>query len=221
MDFVISSLKTNNLKEGDVLAITSKIVSLSENQICFKSAIKNKKELIQREADVYLGESLYNHHITIKHNLLIPAAGIDESNTDGEYYILYPKNPYLTAQNICKSLKKYYKLKKLGVILTDSHSTPLHRGVTGVSLAHWGFRGIESLVGQKDIFGRKLKFTHLNHADAIANMAVYFMGEANQKNPLAVIKNLNLKFTNLDVSKDIPLKINEDIYLSLLLKNLN
>ncbi|RYG66695.1 cation:proton antiporter, partial [bacterium] len=75
-------------------------------------------------------------------------------------------------------LRKEFSLKNLGVVLTDSHSSPLRLGVTGLSLAHWGIRGTQSLVGAPDIFGKELKFTSVNVVDSLATMAVFTMGEA-------------------------------------------
>ncbi|MGE0634288.1 MAG: coenzyme F420-0:L-glutamate ligase [Pseudobdellovibrionaceae bacterium] len=215
-EFVIKQLGKKKLKEKDVLAITSKIVSLSENELVPKSKYPNKVDIVKKEADVYLGAGAFNCHLTIKHGILIPSAGIDESNADGDYYILYPKDPFASAKKLWQDLKKHYKIKKLGIILTDSHTTPLRRGVTGISLAHWGFEGVESLIGEKDIFGREMKFTHINHADAIASAAVYLMGETAERKPLCVISDLNIKFSNKDTSQDCRIEPEEDIYLPIL-----
>lgn len=217
--FVVKSLGARKLQEGDVLALTSKIMSLSEGCIINKNEVKNKEELVKREADVYFGKGAYDCHLTIKHGIMIPSAGIDESNADGEYYILYPKDPYQSARKLWLKLKKHYKLKKLGVILTDSHTTPLRRGVSGISLAHCGFHGIESLVGSKDIFGREMKYTYLNHADVLAVMAVYQMGETDQKKPMVVLRNFNLQFTDKNTKSECLIDLKEDIYLPILTRN--
>lgn len=218
-EFVVKNLGQKKIKDGDVLAITSKIVSLSESAIVEKAEVKDKETLVKKEADVYFGKGAYECHLTIKHGIMIPSAGIDESNADGEYYILYPKNPYASAKKLWTKLKKYYGIKKLGVLLTDSHTTPLRRGVTGISLAHCGFHGIESLVGSKDIFGRKIKYTYLNHADALAVMAVYEMGETSERKPMAILRDFNLKFTNKNTQGECLIDLQEDIYLPILTRN--
>ena len=68
--FLIENIR-DSLKEKDILAVTSKIVSLSENRIVSKTAME-KKALICQEADHYLGEIEYGCHLTIKQGLLIP-----------------------------------------------------------------------------------------------------------------------------------------------------
>lgn len=90
--------------EGNVLAITSKIVSLSENRIVARAALE-KSDVIKREADHYLCPGTHGAHLTIKHGLLIPSAGIDESNSETGGYILYPEFPYASAQKIHADLK--------------------------------------------------------------------------------------------------------------------
>ncbi len=214
--FVIKSMGRRGLKDGEVLAVTSKIVSLSEKNLVKKSDVLVKADLIRREADIYIGHGAYDCHLTIKHGLLIPSAGIDESNSPNEDYILYPVDPFESARNLWKKLKSHYKIRKLGVVITDSHTTPLRRGVTGISLAHFGFSGVESLVGKKDIFGRKLKFTYINHADALAGMAVYCMGESAEKRPLALIQGANLKFNSKETRHQCAIPPHEDLYLPLL-----
>src|SRR5579859_3751226 len=81
------------LEEKSVVIITSKIVSLCEGNVIKDDGKISKKELVQKEADYYLGDdypTAYGHIITIKNNMLILSAGIDESNTGG-YFVLWPK----------------------------------------------------------------------------------------------------------------------------------
>jgi putative folate metabolism gamma-glutamate ligase len=203
------------LQNGDIIAITSKIISLAEKAVVAKSSI-SKKELIQKEADVYLGELAYECHLTIKHGLLIPSSGIDESNSESEDYILFPKDPYLSAKNICHFLKTKFKLRNLGVLITDSHTSPLRRGVTGVCLSYAGLKGVTDFVGQPDIFGRKLKMTQINNVDALSASAVWCMGESNECSPLALIKTPAVQFVDEINPVEISINLNEDLYSPLL-----
>jgi F420-0:gamma-glutamyl ligase len=200
--------------EGSVLAITSKIVSLAENRV--RPHDIRKKDLVKQEAEYYLGEGGHGSHLTIKHGILIPSAGIDESNSESGGYILFPENPYARAEGICKHLKARFRLRQLGVIITDSHTTPLRRGVTGISLAHWGLRATEELAGQPDLFDRKLKFTHVNVVDSLAAMAVFLMGEADDCTPLAVISGAKVEFTEVTSKDEIVIEPEADLYFPLL-----
>lgn len=213
LDFLLQHLPT--LREGDIVAVTSKIVSLAEGAVVSRGSI-SKKELIQQEADVYLGELAYDCHLTIKHGLLIPSAGIDESNSENEDFILFPKDPFLSAQQLCDALKAAYKIKNLGLIITDSHTSPLRRGVTGVCLAYAGMEAVTNFVGQPDIFGRKLKMTQINNIDALSAAAVWCMGESNECTPLALIKSESVKFANSIDRQELTIGLDEDLYSPLL-----
>ncbi len=175
---------------NSIIVITSKIISLCQNQVVAKNAVPNKLTLIQQEADLYLeGDYSKKHDIllTIKNNILIPTAGIDESNGNG-YYILYPKDVQQTAVEIWQYLKNCYPSQKRGVLITDSHTTPLRRGVTGISLGWCGFKPLFSYVGKPDIFGEPLRTTAINILDSLASIAVFEMGEGDEQTPLAVIE---------------------------------
>lgn len=212
INFILKNVG-EDLQEGDVLAITSKIVSLWKNRIVpFDSC--TKEELIKKESDVYLGQNNYNGHLTIKENQLIPAAGIDESNCSGQFWILFPEEPFKVAQAILNELKKQLNLKKLGVLITDSKTTPLRRGVTGTALSYAGFRGVENKISQPDLFGRPLVMTQINVADALAVSAVFMMGEGNESCPLATIKTSVSFCENLD-SNELKIPPTEDLYAPL------
>jgi dihydrofolate synthase / folylpolyglutamate synthase len=194
-----------------VITITSKIVSLAENRLVPKSSI-GKKELVERESDVYLGEIGYGCHLTVKHNLLIPSAGIDESNSETGDYILFPVDPFQSLRELHEKLCARFHLKELGLIMSDSHTTPLRNGVTGIALAYWGMHGIRSFIGQPDLFGRPLQMTNVNIVDALASAAVLAMGEANECQPLAVIQGAEIDFTSETNPREVGIPIEKDLY---------
>jgi coenzyme F420-0:L-glutamate ligase len=217
LSFLIEELSNQDLQNGDVVALTSKVVSLAEGRVVSPEKITDKEQLIRAEADVYIGKGAYNCHLTIKHNILIPSAGIDESNSAQGDYILFPEDPFASAENIHRGLSRAFQLEKLGVLITDSHTTPLRRGVTGIALAHYGFKGVRSLIGEKDIYSRPLQFTYVNHADALAVMAVYEMGEAAEQIPLVILRGRrDLEFSEHDPRGDCRIPVEDDLYLPLL-----
>ena len=81
-----------SLKEKSVVVVTSKIIAITQGRVIKKSVDKN--ELIEKEADLFIPPDKTNHdfYLTIKNNILIPNAGIDQSNAS-DYYILWPDNP--------------------------------------------------------------------------------------------------------------------------------
>lgn len=209
------------IKEGSILIITSKIVSIWQGRCVKIEDVANKDELIKKEADFYLPREKVPMRwvmLTIKHNILIPTAGIDASNANG-YYILWPEKPFETAKKIYQFIKKEFKIKKLGVIISDSRTVPLRLGTMGIAFSYWGFWPLKDYRGKKDIFGRTIKISQLNIADSLASSATLVMGEGKEQTPMAVIEDIDfIKFGNFDFLKKHPLGIDRehDIYSPLL-----
>jgi F420-0:gamma-glutamyl ligase len=117
------------------------------------------------------------------------SSGIDESNA-GNYYILLPKDPDKSAKNIWKFLRREYKVKNIGVIITDSNSAILKRGIVGKAISFYGFSHLKDYIGKKDLFGRKFKYSRTNIPDSVASFAVYLMGEGDEQTPIAIFENI-------------------------------
>lgn len=211
---LLSAIK--NLKENSVIAVTSKVVSVGEGQ-CIPISEIDKDSLIKKEADKYLPRKFVPQELvmyTLKNNMLIAAAGIDESNGDG-YYILWPKNPNKSAKNIWRFLKNKFKLKNLGVIITDSRLIPLRQGVVGYSIGYFGFKPIKDYRGKVDLFGREFKMETSNIPDSLATAAVFEMGEGREQTPIAIISDVPfLEFSKREISINIEEK--EDMFYPLL-----
>ena len=212
VDFIVSSLQKKSI-EGKILAITTKVVSLSENRLVRREEI-SKTDLVKQEADHYLGQVFESCHLTIKENLLIPSAGIDESNSETGDYLLYPHNPFASAKNIYQSLKKVLGLKEFGILLTDSRTMPMRRGVMGTAVAYYGFHGVDSKIGKTDLFNRELKMTQINIADSLSVGATLVMGEGDECQPLAIV-DFPVEFEMMVNNSEIHISWEEDLYSQL------
>lgn len=193
-----------SLTESSVVVVTSKVVSIGEGR-CIPVAKIDKDTLIKREADKYLfreeaPDSLVIH--TIKNNMLVASAGIDESNGNN-YFVLWPEDPQKSAKAIWQFLRKKFNVKNLGVIITDSRLTPLRQGVVGYAIGYFGFNPIKSYIGTRDIFGRKFEMETSNIVDSLASAVVMEMGEGAEKKPIAIISDIFLEFSEKDYSVDI------------------
>jgi len=211
-----------SISEQAILVITSKIISICQGRVLPKTGV-SKEALIKQEADAIAqtGESPYGLYLTIKDNILIPSAGIDESNGD-EVYILYPKNVQNTAIALWNYVRKKHFIEHLGVIITDSHTTPLRRGVTGIALGWCGFEPLYSYVGKPDLYDEPLRVTQINLLDALATSAVLVMGEGNEQTPLAVINDApKISFLSRPPTpaeeQSILIPMEEDLYAPLLM----
>jgi dihydrofolate synthase / folylpolyglutamate synthase len=208
--FLCRELK-GKLQAGDIVAVTSKLFSVDEKCIVPKASI-GKRALIEREADRFLGEGPYGVCLTVKHGIFIPSAGIDESNSEHSDYLLFPEKPFESAERVRAVLEQELGINPLGLIMTDSHTTPLRWGVTGIALAFAGFHPVQNLVGRNDLFGRPLQFTRVNRVDALAAAAVLQMGESDESTPVAIIRGATVEFSKTIEPRDVQIPPDEDLY---------
>lgn len=212
------------LKDNSILAITSKIVSITEGRVR-KLEESDKDKLIEQAAQLFLPRETnpYNVSLTITRNNLVASAGIDESNGNG-YYILWPKDSQKSANEIRQYLKNKFALKNFGVIITDSKTTPFRWGVTAIALAYSGFNPIKDYVGTPDLFGRKFQFEMMSIIDNLACSATLIMGEGAEQTPMALIEDLpeSIEFQDRNPTAEeldrLKISLEEDLY-SPLLKN--
>lgn len=205
------------LAERSVVAISSKVVALCEGRTVPIGGT-DKDALIERESSRYLPRETNGFKVsfTITHGMLVPSAGIDESNGNGDY-VLWPADPQASANAIRRHLAEKYGLREVGVVLTDSALRPLRHGATGFAIASSGFAAVEYSIGQPDLFGRPLQFTKTNVQDGLAAAAAIVMGEGSQQMPLAVLTDLPFVFfTGRDPSADElaadHIRLEDDLY---------
>lgn len=202
------------LQDRSIICITTKIVSIAEGRVVPQEGI-DKSELVKQEADHYLGEISYDCSLTIKNNIMLPAAGIDLSNSETGGYILYPKDPFASARRIRKFIENHFSCDHLGVVLVDSHTSPLRVGVIGVAVAFDGFLPVKSLIGSQDLFGRELKMTQINIVDSIAASANLLMGEGKELSPLVIVEEAPVEFLDEEVASYMQLEYEKDLYYPL------
>lgn len=217
--------KIKSLKENSVVAIASKVVAIGEGR-CLKIEGVDKDKIAISESSKYIPRQQSPGSLiltTIKNNMLVASSGIDESN-GGNFYILWPKNPGHSAEKIWKFLKQKFKVKKVGVIITDSRLVPLRRGVVGIAISYFGFKPIKDYRKHKDLFGREFKMETSNLPDSLATVAVLEMGEGSESQPIAIISEIpGIEFIqkkyqpkNFDENFEIP--IEEDMFYPLFSK---
>lgn len=206
-----------DLQEEDVVVITSKVVAIHQGRSIKNDGTIDKKELAKKEADAYLmAKPPGKWSFFVKDNAIVANAGIDESNSNG-YITLLPEKPIEAAREIWEFLTEKFGISKLGVVISDSHSIPFHCGTMGVALGLWGFNPVKYFVGKKDLFGRPFEFTRIDVADSLAVAGVFAMGETSEQTPVCVIRNApHMEFTNEDMSHELFIEPEEDIYYELL-----
>ncbi|NMC35816.1 putative folate metabolism gamma-glutamate ligase [Candidatus Beckwithbacteria bacterium] len=211
------------IPEQSVLAVTSKIISYAQNQLVPIAATKKKDKIawVKKEAELYYGPySSYKLMLAIKNNTLCVNAGIDSSNAQNQL-VLWPKNLQQETNRIWQFLRDHYHVKQVGVIVTDSKTTPLRWGVTGTCLAHCGFKALRECRGDKDLFGYTLTMVQVNVAEALAVAATFEMGEVAEQTPLAIINSPSqVEWQDRVPSKkeldELLISLDEDVYAPML-----
>ncbi len=234
------SSKNEQIKNKDIIVIASKVLAYSQGRLVdletrnskletrSKSEIQNSKfkELIQKEADVVLparsgpGGDEGEMVITMKNKILIPNAGIDNSNVPKGKVVLWPERPFDFAWQIRDSLMKQFKLKKLGVVISDSHCQPLRMGTSGIAIGWAGFYGVQDERGSKDLYRQPMKYTQIAVADNLASAANLEMGETNASIPFVIVRDFKAQFTDEEFSEnDYFISSKECIYRGLYKKD--
>jgi dihydrofolate synthase / folylpolyglutamate synthase len=199
------------LQERDIVIVTSKVVAIHEGQSIAMDEIE-KEVLVQREADYLIPRPYWKTPLTITRNAFIGAGGVDESNGDG-YYILLPKDAFVSAELIHTHLREQYGLAELGIVITDSASMPLRYGAKGVAIGWWGFSPLQDHIGRKDLFGREIKVERSNLVDGIAAGATVVSGEVNECIPVVIARGVpQVTFVSGDTRHELFSPVHDDVF---------
>ncbi len=196
------SRSNTNLRTGDVIAISSKIVAISEGRIrnlarvrptprAKKLARKHSippafAQVVLEEADRVLG-GVRGALLTIKNGDSTANAGVDRKNAPKQSVVLWPSNSDASSQAIRDSIQTRLG-KKVGVVIVDSRVTPLRLGTVGLAIGCAGFQPVRDLRGTRDLSGRRIEITRHAIADGIAAAAHLVMGEADERTPFVVVR---------------------------------
>lgn len=233
-DIILAQLKKRRigLRNKDIMLVASKIVSVAEGRIAKLEDVvpssearklagetdldERQVELILREADKVYGK-VHRAFLTLKDNFLIANAGMDKSNSRENEVILWPRDPQGAAEKIRKEIRTRTK-KNVGVVIVDSRTTPLRNGTTGLALAVAGFNPVKDYRMKRDIFGNPLHITLQNLADDVACAAHLLMGEADERTPVVLARNVPVDFGSRIDPDSAFIQPNKCLYMSVLNK---
>lgn len=218
--FAVMRASVLRIPERSVLAVTSKVLGLCEGRFVPDSA--DKDAFIRQEAEYWLPReaSALGFCLTVSQGQLNVNAGIDHSNTNG-LYVAWPADLQSWANKIWRFVRAEYGCEQVGVIITDSKTTPMKWGVTGTCLAHCGFAEIADQRGVPDLFGQKLQVTTIGVAQALAAAAVFEMGEAAERTPFCILEDIRtIEFQNHEPTPAelaaVRIELDTDVYAPLL-----
>ena len=179
------------VRDGDVLVVTQKIVSKAENQLVavdpddplsHKALVEEESvRVLRRRGDLVISET--------KHGFVCANAGIDRSNLDDGVAALLPRDSDRSARRIRDRLRDATGAE-VGVIVSDTFGRPWRKGLVDVAIGCAGIAAVVDLRGTEDAAGHELQVTEVAVADEIAAAAELVMGKADGV-PVAIVRGLD------------------------------
>jgi coenzyme F420-0:L-glutamate ligase / coenzyme F420-1:gamma-L-glutamate ligase len=159
------------LHHGDILVISSKIVSKAEGRIV---QADDREQAITDETVRVVATRTFPGGVTriVENQLGIvgAAAGVDASNTPAGTVLLLPLDPDASAARIRATLEDRFEVA-LGVIVSDTLGRPWREGQTDVAIGGSGVTLLDDLRGTTDTQGRVLDVTAPAVGDELASAA--------------------------------------------------
>ncbi|MCU1545403.1 MAG: putative F420-dependent oxidoreductase [Homoserinimonas sp.] len=176
-------------REGDILVVTSKIVSKAEGR---HVSAANREQAIAGETVRVVASRAHPGGVTRivenKLGLILAAAGVDSSNTPDGTVLLLPVDPDASARVLCVALRKRFGVA-LGIVISDTLGRPWRLGQTDAAIGAAGIRVLDDLRGTPDQAGRILEVTVAAVADEIAAAADLVKGKSSGR-PVAIVRGL-------------------------------
>ena len=178
------------LEAGDVVVVTSKVVSKAEGRL--RGAADREQAITDETVRVVATRKHPGGTLRIVENrlgIVAAAAGVDGSNVPEGTILLLPEDPDASAGRLREALTTRFGVP-LGVVITDTLGRPWRVGQTDVAIGASGLAVVDDLRGRPDAFGRTLDVTVVAIADEIAGMADLVKGKASGR-PVAVVRGLD------------------------------
>ncbi len=181
------------ITDGDVLVVTSKIVSKAEGRLITSPtdpvARENfRRDLVDTETVRLVAQIGRTKIVENKLGIVAAAAGIDASNVRLDEIALLPEDPDASAAAIVAAFA--LRSVEVGVVITDTQGRAWRNGVTDVAIGAAGVRVLDDHRGGVDAFGNELVVTQVGVGDEIAAAGDLVKGKLAGV-PVAVIRGLS------------------------------
>ncbi|MCZ4345058.1 coenzyme F420-0:L-glutamate ligase [Devosia sp. J2-20] len=201
------------LRDGDILVVTSKIVSKAEGRQ-FPAA--DREKVIAQDTVRVVAERVHPGGVTqiveTRHGLIMAAAGVDTSNVPDGIALRLPEDPDASARAMCAGLRERLGIT-LGVIITDTMGRPWRVGQTDVAIGAAGVMVTDDMRGGVDANGRPLQVTITVLADELAGATDLVKGKATGI-PIAVVRGLGRLVTDVDApgARTLVRSVDDDMF---------
>jgi coenzyme F420-0:L-glutamate ligase/coenzyme F420-1:gamma-L-glutamate ligase len=173
------------LAQGDVLLVTSKVVSKAEGRV---TEAADREAAIDAETVRVVARRGPTRIVENRQGFVMAAAGVDSSNTPAGTVLLLPQDPDASARRIRAGLRDALGVD-IAVIVTDTFGRPWRNGLTDVAIGAAGVRVLDDLRGGVDSHGNRLGLTVVATADELAAAGDLVKGKTDGL-PAAVVRGL-------------------------------
>lgn len=194
---LVGDLLDGTLADGDVVVVTSKIVSKAEGRVV--AAADREQAITDQTVRVVATREHPGGVLRIVENpqgLVMAAAGVDASNTPPGTVLLLPVDPDDSARRLRAALTARLGVR-VAVVITDTAGRAWRDGVVDLAIGAAGLRVAEDLRGSTDSHGQVLSATVVAVADEIAAATELVRGKAAGR-PVAVVRGLARHVTDDD-----------------------
>jgi coenzyme F420-0:L-glutamate ligase / coenzyme F420-1:gamma-L-glutamate ligase len=179
------------LRDGDVVVVTQKIVSKAEGRMVeidpddpadrLRIIESESVRVLRRRGDLVISET--------RHGFVCANAGVDLSNVEHGWAALLPEDSDRSARRIRDGLRAATG-REVAVVVSDTFGRAWRKGVVDVAIGCAGLAAVVDLRGTADAMGRDLVATEVCVADEVASAAELVMGKASSV-PVAIVRGID------------------------------
>lgn len=173
-----------DLRDGDVLVVTSKVVSKAEG----RTRHATREELLAAETDRVVARRGPTTVVRTRHGLVLAGAGIDASNTAVGTAVLLPVDPDASARRLRGAVHERTG-RNVAVVVSDTAGRAWRTGQTDIAVGAAGLVPLVDLAGRVDDHGNPLSVTAPAVADEVAAAADLVKGKLSGR-PVARLRGL-------------------------------
>lgn len=179
-----------DLRDGDVVVVTSKVVSKAEGRTVVVGTGEEGEvayeQWLAAETRRVVARRGPTRIVRNRLGLVMAAAGIDRSNVEVGTLVLLPTDPDASARAL-RARWRELTGANVGVVVTDTAGRAWRDGQTDIAIGAAGVRPSEEFAGQVDAYGNPLAVTLPAVVDEIAGAAELAQGKLGGR-PFAVLR---------------------------------
>jgi coenzyme F420-0:L-glutamate ligase/coenzyme F420-1:gamma-L-glutamate ligase len=170
------------LLDGDVVAVTSKVVAKAEGRV----RAGHRDDAVGAETARVVARRGPVLIVRTHHGLTLAAAGVDASNVASGHVVLLPVDADASARRLRERLHGLTRAN-VAVVVTDTAGRAWREGQTDMAIGVAGLTPLEDFVGRVDAHGNELAVTRPAVADELAGAAELVQGKLHGR-PVAVLR---------------------------------